>query len=209
MSSYPITAASASTDVVERGLARRIDEYKKREKFGAWLASYLKGLQTIEAATWEVILERLLTDAVGVQLDMLGKIVGEPRWTSDDDEYRISIFARIAVNSSNGRYQDIETVAALVLRVGDTDAAFHPEEHFPATIFVVADEPIENDPNRAVLYLDKARGAGIRLQLIYPTQDLEKTFAFRHAGSSSDGDRGFGHAGSSDFGGKLSSVTEA
>lgn len=209
MSTYPITEASASTDVVERGLARRIDVYLAREKFGAWVASYLKGLQELESATWEVILERLLDNAVGPQLDVLGKLVGEPRWTSDDDEYRISIQARIAVNASNGRPQDIEAVAELVLRVAGAGADFHVDEHYPATIVVVADEVIDNDPDRAVLYLDRARGAGIRLQLVYPTVPLEETFAFRHAGAASNGDRGFGHAGSSAFGGELSAAMEA
>ncbi len=185
MSEYPITEESERTDYDARMLARRIDQYKARTKFGKWVSSYAYELQALESAIWEVILERLLSNAVGVQLDMLGRIVGAPRFTSDDDEYRIFVRARIAINSSQGLWSDLYQVGKLVLRAADEDADFHLEERSPATLMFFLDEPIDNDPNLAAKYLNEARSAGVRFQVIY--MDLGETLASSFTWSDSNG----------------------
>lgn len=181
MTAYRLTEDSEQTEHVKRALGKRIDVYKKRTKFGAWLESYIAGVQALEGTLWEIILERLIDNAVGVQLNTLGKIVGVARFTTDDDEYRILIKAQIAINNSQGLWSDLYQVGRLLLIDADGNPAdFHFEERDYATLMMFLDEPISTDPNRVVQYINRARAAGVRFQMLYMDlgETLESSFAF-------------------------------
>lgn len=84
----------------------------------AWrgLITALMGqLQAIEDAAIATILQRALTVAEGAQLDLLGKLVGQPRDARVDADYRRVIGCKIAVNESQGTREDLIRVARLAL----------------------------------------------------------------------------------------------
>jgi hypothetical protein len=85
----------------------------------------------IDLATkvWDVDL------ATGVQLDRLGKLVGQVRNGYVDDVYRRYIRARIAVNRSKGKRADLIKIARLILN--DSSASLTITRQANATLFIV------------------------------------------------------------------------
>jgi hypothetical protein len=179
MSEYPIDENSVRDDLTDRALARRTDDYKRDTNFGYLVKSFTDQLQEIENATWEVILERLLDNAEGVQLTVLGKIVGEPRFSADDDEYRVGVRCRIAVNKSQGFRSDIYLVCTMCLRYNNETIDFKIREHYPCTVFVdCADYQFDMSLELIMGYLHDTRSGGVRLQLIYPTRAITNSFTW-------------------------------
>lgn len=60
-------------------------------------------VQRLEDTALALRFDRLIANAIGAQLDQLGAIVGEDRGTLDDDDYRAFIGARILLNRSEGK----------------------------------------------------------------------------------------------------------
>lgn len=77
------------------------------------LATYVRRLQDVEDFYWQIIDLRVLDAAQGVQLNVLGRLVGEPRLARDDIAFRKAIKLRIRVNRSKGRTLDVIDVAKL------------------------------------------------------------------------------------------------
>jgi hypothetical protein len=107
-----------------------------------------------------------VSTAIGVQLDLLGRIVGEPRNGRTDDQYRIWIQAKIRVNRSSGTIEDLIDIFSIL--TGD-QAIVTVVEYYPAKITVKlngVDIPYPSDLN-AMLKL--ARKAGVGSNLEYST----------------------------------------
>jgi hypothetical protein len=93
---------------------RTIERWKNPEGYAAIRASYADEVQELENAIWSVKSSKLLDDAYGKSLDMIGRIVGEARDGRADPGYRVRIRARIRVNQSFGQPQDLLAVCALL-----------------------------------------------------------------------------------------------
>jgi len=163
-----------SKDHVKRGLARFLQQYKNKPNLAALLSSYLRRVQELEDAAWEVILYRLLDNAEGIQLDRLGAIVGRGRGSLADPEYLLAIRAQIRINRSCGSPEDMIAVAGLTLPAGD---AFSYGEAYPATIVIQVLSP-ETDTVIGVLFdcLIRTKPGGVRLLLEYSGVILGHTF---------------------------------
>lgn len=123
---------SAVTDHVEQALAELLSKFSEEK------APRLRRLVTVEAtqsqeledAFQELLTERLLANAEGVQLDIYGKLVGNiarSRGPLTDDEYRRVILVGIQINRSDGgAEQAIQIVAQL------TDETILYTQHTPA-----------------------------------------------------------------------------
>lgn len=93
---------------------RTIERWKDKEVFAALRDVIAEEFQEVENALWQVYLSRFIDDAFGESLNVLGRIVGEPRNGRDDPSYRVRIRARIRVNQSFGTANDILAVLALL-----------------------------------------------------------------------------------------------
>jgi len=80
----------------------------------ALLGSYLKQLQDLEDACWQLFTLRFLSVAENEALEKWGRLVGESRNGDSDDFYRVRITIRIAVNRSRGNMADLRKIALLV-----------------------------------------------------------------------------------------------
>ncbi len=80
----------------------------------ALLAVFLRQLQKAEDALAQVILVRFLGFAEGVNLDAIGRLVGEPRLGKNDADFRKAIRLRIYINGSSGRPEDLIAIARAV-----------------------------------------------------------------------------------------------
>ncbi len=131
------------------------------------LACLVSPFQSLENVLQQLLIERSVDTAVGTQLDVIGKIVGQARNGLDDDTYRRYVRARVSTNKSTGVVADLITVTELV--VYDDDAYYKVENQGTATIKVtVEDIAITQDLADTLLaFLKDTVSAGIRLVLQY------------------------------------------
>lgn len=84
-----------------------IEQFKKKTNFEDLLDVFSGQVQELETVLFQLILERFIEDAVGIQLDRLGQIPGEDREGRDDDLYRIAIKRKIVLNRSSGLAEEV------------------------------------------------------------------------------------------------------
>lgn len=174
-----------SLTTVRDSLDRLISQFKGKTILAAELTSYLNRIQEIEDTLWDIILGRslgvvlspggvTLASASGIQLDTIGKIVGCPRAGLSDTDYLVALAAQIYVNRSQGIAENF----LHLLRISSPDTAlpWTITDHYPATVHV----QIFGTVSWAVLvtwrYLQKVKGAGIKLLFTYTTSAPTSTF---------------------------------
>ncbi len=130
------TEITKNTQHNEEGLALFIDRYKNKPRMAALLTIFMNQIQDLEDALFELITDRTIDAAIGVQLDILGDIVGQPdRAGLSDDNYRTIIRARIKVNRSDGHGDqmiEILLLIALGLQFVETPVQILFTDHHPA-----------------------------------------------------------------------------
>lgn len=93
---------------------------------------YIKQLQEVEDTRNQVYLKRMLDNAVGVQLDGIGDIIGEPRNGRGDADYRNAIILQIYINN---KYGEPETLISAVREYTDASDIIY-KELYPAKVYI-------------------------------------------------------------------------
>lgn len=153
------------SDHTAQALNRLAEQFKGKPRIAALISSLTDRTQEFENVALDLYLQRWVTSATGVSLDNLGAIVGEARNGHADDEYRLWILARIQVNRSNGKGDEILTLLALLLQ---SDEGFRVDPRYPAAFEVSIDElPTDLTADEIFQILSAARGAGVGMVMIY------------------------------------------
>lgn len=151
------------SDHAGKMLARLAEEFRK-PRIQAILTAEAAQYQAIEDALWQLLSEFGVDTAVGWALDVLGRIVGEPRQGASDADYRLRVRARIRVNRSDGTIEDvIDVVRLLIGSVLLPSTVIKLTEYYPAA-FVLRITGLTITPTQAQIYnsfINQARGAGI------------------------------------------------
>ena len=151
------------SDHVGKMLVRLGEEFRK-PRIQATLSAEAAQYQAIEDAYWQLLAEFGIETAVGWALDVLGRIVGEPRQGATDADYRLRVRARIRVNRSDGTIEDvIDVVRLLIGPVLLPSATIKLTEYYPAA-FVLRITGLIISGSQALIYssfIRQARGAGI------------------------------------------------
>lgn len=93
---------------VAEGLARLLTQYQNSPDLQAILSAFLEQIQTIEIALTGMNTLRYLPNAVGVQLDNIGEIVGIVRPAgASDAQYLLDIYGQIKINTSQGQPEQV------------------------------------------------------------------------------------------------------
>lgn len=200
-----------STDHQVRGLARILQAKEDDAGFQAWLSSYLKQIQKLEDATWEVIQKVGIDDLEGVGLDALGVLVGRGRNGLGDPDYRIAIRAQIRINRSSGTALDMLTIARLSVPSG---FSFRLTEHFPATEQIQVLGEVNFGIAVLLENLLQAKMGGVRLILQYAERPDDELFAFSSHSYDDldpyvpqmDPDTGYGDYDDPDTGGRYTDI---
>lgn len=151
------------------GLVKLIGPFWGKPRIASILLSYLNQVQLLEDTCWEVLERYTVDGADTARLDVLGRIVGVPRFWSDDETYRSVIRGKIRTNLSRGLGNDIVEVFQLML--GNTTAHVAIADLVPATLLVATDEAVSAAELEAIEYLlPKARGAGVQMHFFW-TED--------------------------------------
>jgi hypothetical protein len=184
----PVPGDPNYVDHVASALARLVEQFKaKNENDAAVGANNISlllaalcsaGVQPIENTLQQVLTQRTLDTAIGAQLDVIGKIVGQLRGGLDDDTYRQYLRAAITANNSGGTVADLIRVLDLVLL--DQDAVFVVMPQPVATVHVLVDDVAITTElaNTAFLFLARAAAAGVRVMLDYGTSPSAEWFRF-------------------------------
>jgi hypothetical protein len=157
------------TSHFHEALVKLIPPYWGKPRVAALLQAYVERVQELEDATWEVLERYTIEGADTARLDVLGRVVGQPRFWADDEIYRAVIRGKIRANRSRGLTEDIVEV---IQAVTPTDQPVHVESVPIATAVVWAEAPIGADDIIVALrfLLPKTRAAGVRLNF-YWTED--------------------------------------
>lgn len=133
--------------------------------------------EEVEAALLSLETERLLETATGDQLDVFGDLVGQARAEADDATYRLRIKARVRVNRSNGRGDELLAIFRLVVPAG---ATLRLSEYEPTTIVLRVETYAIADELRDVLlvFMRKAKAAGVRAVMHWSESPSSATFRF-------------------------------
>lgn len=152
------------TDHVEEAISNLIEFFKRKPKMVSTLTAFVNQIQDLEIMFFQLLNEVTLDNAIGVQLDGIGAIVGEEREGRNDDDYRLAIRVRILLNLSNGTPEEILTIVDTML--GDRDLEFL--EYFPAAFTLqVVSKITTNTAIQVNKKIQSAKLGGVRAHLIY------------------------------------------
>ncbi len=196
-----------TTHIID-GLRRLLVQFRGRPNISGVLESYLTQVQEIENVGISLISLRYVDNAEGVQLDGVGSIVGEARAGRDDTDYRVAIKGRIRGNAANSRIEDILDLFVLLL----PGFTFTLTEGTEASFSLTINEALPStaaSPGALNEQLQRAKGAGIRANLIYSELDpgLRFTFAPGDALEPSN-DQGYADDSPTTIGGRYVDVAD-
>lgn len=178
---YNVTIGNASftpDDVVGIGLSRLPIQFKDRPIMSGILQCVLPSLVQLEQSIARTIAQRDVNVATGMSLTALGKLVGLARLTAIDDDFRRYVRARVATNGSLASFEDILTIARLVLGPTYVSGIILRNEGI-ATARLRFAGPVD-DVTAAILGVLElqAVAAGVRLVIQYSPSLSAAVFAF-------------------------------
>jgi hypothetical protein len=193
----------ATDDREDRALDRKIEQFKgDKPVLDGLIRTYVEQVNDWELAFWEVINERLLENAIGAQLDIWGKLVGEPREFRTDEDFKIAIRLRLRVQRSQGKTQDVLEVTSALL--GATPWTYR-ELYLASFIVEVANlEPVFL--RTLARALSRTRPLGVGGMLLFTTWDSSEDFLYGSTYDAGAGQLGFGSLYDPDVGGKFASI---
>jgi hypothetical protein len=162
------------TDHNERALARLLAQFKQSESHAGILGAFCNQVQGLEDAAFGLLITRTIDGASGVQLDVIGRIVGQQREGRDDPTFRLWIRARILVNRRSGEVETINAVIAQVFPLALAQVIEFPPAALEAQVTGTITTATDAHSLDTLLHLAKA--AGVNVQTIYQTADDAGTF---------------------------------
>ncbi len=151
-------------DHVGQGLALLISQFRGKPRLEGWARAYLRQCQLLEDAIYDVLIKRLIDNAEGVNLDTIGRIVGELRFGRSDATYKIFIGARVRINRSRGNTTDVLEVLGMITK---TSLIFN--EYNPACLFIEMLTVPDQEPILIYIMAHDTKAGGVKLTLIAPT----------------------------------------
>jgi hypothetical protein len=106
-------------DHVALGLERLITQWQDKPNVVGLLRSFLEQVNTLEDSLFQVLYERGIYEAIGVQLDNIGQLFGVSRLGRNDDDYRAAILLKISQLNDDGT---TEVFMQALRTVGNTNA---------------------------------------------------------------------------------------
>lgn len=184
-------------DHINQALRRLITQYKESPNIISLLNVFVQQIQDLEDTFFQLLQERSLFSAVGVQLDKLGTTLDQGRMGLSDDDYRVLLLIKISEINSEGTPEDLISIFKNIMRAQSVMYG----EIYPAGFFMTAidADPFSIDIAAAIM---GAKPAGV--ELYYLAQVVSPSFSF-----FDDPDplgAGFGDTGDPDVGGWFSTL---
>lgn len=186
---------SLNVDPVILGLSRLAYQFKDSEKFKAFITAFLKEFQELYNSGNQLLTERYLDTAVGIQLDEIGEIVGKERnpKTLDDESYRAYIRIQVFGNHIS---MTVEETLQLISCIFDCKARYFSLELLPRYDL---DKELSSFEKSLLPTLPVLIGLN---RAVYHAIDQENNFSF---GDDPDG-LGFGDFNNPSVGGNFAQI---
>lgn len=182
---------------------RLLEQYKGFPDTQNIIDAFAQQIQAIEDALYQLLTQRTIYTAVGVQLDELGSIVGISRTTNDDDIYRLEILAKVVKNVSEGKTEDLISVYKYV--TGASIVIY--QDIYPAAVFMQSDGSLLSgfaNPNPVFDLVQESAPAGVEVSFL-GLFDSSNPFSFD---GNLDTGSGFGSVNDLNAGGKFSHLIQ-
>lgn len=128
------------------------------------LAALVGPAVTLETALQQLLTQRGLDTAIGVQLDQIGTIVGRKRAGEVDDVYRRYLRAQVAVNRSRGTMADVYKVAHAILGVTPTLSLEIKNQGIAALVLLIFGDTVDAGAQAVLqVMLRHTVAAGVRI----------------------------------------------
>lgn len=208
-------APTKQTDHASKARGNLIEQFKSCENIEALLDVFSAQVQDLEDVLFELIDNRFLDDAVGEQLDGLGRIVNLQRNNLDDDTYRTQLKAQIATNASSGTVEDVVAVVSLILGENYTvtvDEFFGTPvdcEGGTASFSLRINEVFAGDGNDVAAVVADVKAAGVRATVEWYLEINSFQFSTGSGLTPSTGTKGLADSSFPSAGGFLASAAEA
>ena len=122
-------------DHVTRGLSRLPHQFSESPRFRFLIQALLEELQEVEDALEEIKNQKNIDNAIGLQLDGLGEILGKRREGLTDTPYRLALKVQQILNAGEGQYETVLDLWRILLN--STSATV--TEEFPAGVTLFSD----------------------------------------------------------------------
>jgi hypothetical protein len=164
--------AISQPDMVREGLSRMIIRYQHSPRLRAFLQAILEEIASIDRVTLQYLAGIWPATAIGVQLDLLGKIVGQERGEFSDEEYRILILGRIYVNRANGKLPEFLYLLKAIL--GLTEPVVM-REYYPAALRIEITAVLYPEP--VLILIGDMSPAGVIVDTVYSEESRDDVFS--------------------------------
>ncbi len=196
-----MSVATQINDHEVAALERLLEQYKQSDNLKGILNSFNKQIQEIEDAMFGLFGKLDIMTISGDQLDRIGDIVGQTRLGTNDETYRLLIYARIGINNSTGTTEEIINIFTLITQSTIVDL----KDLQPAAIQIsgngVVDSGFETFVKQSI---QQALVAGVSLDNMVIFDDTESfMFADEDGGTTPPGGFGFDDEDAPGDGGKL------
>ena len=165
-------APTARTTIVTDTIAHLYAQFQGDPVMGAFVAGAATECQELEYVFISLLVDQVLANAEGVQLDKIGRVLGEGRRGRSDSDYRAGLLSWIVALGSDGRIDEI--IAILESYETGLYEVYDPGLGYLQVRFVGAIGSIDTDLLNTVLQIAKA--AGIRADFIYSEEADSDTF---------------------------------
>lgn len=164
------------TDHVQRALSALPSQHAEQPNIEKFITAFAEMVQVTEDGMYPLLLDLLIDDAEGAQLDILGRVVGQERSGLSDTQYRIRLKARVATTRSRGTVADLLKIVSLLL-LPDV-ALVELTNLFPASVLLdVRDLPVTAEMTAVVAeFMRDAAAAGVQVHVVTSASPDSETF---------------------------------
>lgn len=136
-------------------------QFEPAVKLRALVSALAGRVQVLERLVWDLVEDRLFERAEGVQLDVLGELVGQARLGGETDPmYRKKLQAAMLRNRSSGTGDELMAIAVLVTGALSAQVVDSPPAGFVLGVLVTG--PLSADEQQALVdYMLEAKKAGV------------------------------------------------
>lgn len=142
---------------------RRLIDRFRRPRTKELLSVIVEEVQEVEDAVEQTYFNTLLVNAEGVNLDVIGRRVGEPRAGRLDEPYRAAIRTAILANVSEGRIEDYIAICRSLIPTATVKAV----DYYPCDMAIIVSTLAGVAHSNLVNLLERARTGGVRLEISY------------------------------------------
>jgi hypothetical protein len=194
----------ASQDTTHDAEARALllAQYKGLPGIQGILDTYVGDVQDLENALWSLGTSMDIFSSTGVQLDMWGNILNQPRNGLSDTPYQGVLLAKIAQNVSQGTPEDVIRVYKLLMNASYVEYIETPDG-YPAAFQITATgaTPVTDSQSiKNAINATKAAGVAVAFYASIPGP------AFSFLGDPDPTGQGFADLNNPSVGGTLSSI---